>query len=91
MVHVIILIVVWVAWAWVVRLLMGRPRQEEQLLYLYCRCGEELITSGSFISDTYEEDGNHVRYVCTACGAHSDYDFDHPIPIRRSFEPVRGS
>jgi hypothetical protein len=68
--------------------LSGRRDRVEQRLYIWCECGNELVGSSSFVSDTYEDDGNHVRYLCTSCGARSDYDFDICMsPIRRSYEP----
>ncbi len=49
----------------------------EQKTFLYCECGNELISSNSFISDTYDEKGdNHVLYKCSNCGLKSDWNFD---------------
>jgi RNase P subunit RPR2 len=51
----------------------------KRTLFIYCEngCGNELCSSGSFVSDTYDENGeNHVRYRCSKCGHESDYNFD---------------
>ena len=44
----------------------------EPTTFLKCNCGNELITSGSFISD----DEKGVRYICTDCRKESWWDFD---------------
>lgn len=47
--------------------------------FLKCDCGNELITSDSFVSDTTEG----VRYKCTDCKKESLWNFDRaPVPIR---------
>ena len=47
--------------------------------FLKCDCGNELITSGSFISD----DENGVRYKCTDCNKESWWNFDATlVPIQ---------
>lgn len=47
-------------------------------LFLKCDCGNELITSGSFIFDTTK----NVRYRCTDCKKESLWNFDiAPVPI----------
>jgi hypothetical protein len=60
-----------------------RKRKPKQSTFIYCGCGNELCSSGSFISDTYDERGdNHVRYKCSTCGEETDYNFDiAPVPI----------
>lgn len=53
----------------------------KQTTFIYCECGEELINSDSFISDTYEKDQNIVHYECKNCGKNSYWDFDHILPL----------
>ena len=62
---------------------IGTKRNKEQKLFIYCKdCKNELVSDGSFVSDTYEDGANHVRYKCKKCGKESDYNFDiAPIPI----------
>lgn len=57
---------------------------------IWCKCGNELCSSDSFVSDTYDEkDENHVIYICTKCGRKHDYNFDiAPIPL--SWREIRG-
>jgi hypothetical protein len=51
---------------------------EKQTLFLRCKCGNELTSTGSFVSDT--EDG--VKYECTDCFRTSIWNFDlFPIPV----------
>lgn len=51
----------------------------KQTLFLKCRkCGNELISSGSFVSD----DEYGVKYKCTDCSTESVWNFDlFPIPV----------
>ena len=50
----------------------------KQTLFLKCVCGNELTSTGSFISDT--EDG--VKYECTDCCRVTVWNFDlFPIPV----------
>ena len=55
----------------------------EQNTHIMCSCGNELIGSGSFVSDTYNKKGeNHVIYGCINCGRIHDYTFDvAPVPV----------
>lgn len=47
--------------------------------FLKCNCGNELTTSGSFVSDTTEV----VTYQCTDCKEISLWDFDSaPVAIQ---------
>jgi hypothetical protein len=63
--------------------LFGKPKEFNSV---YCSCGNDLVTDGSFVSDTIEPDGNHVRYCCAKCGIESDWDFDiAPVPLKRPF------
>jgi RNase P subunit RPR2 len=57
--------------------------QMKQNTSIYCSCGNELCSSDSFVSDTYDEHGdNHVLYRCTKCGKESDFNFDiAPVPV----------
>lgn len=57
--------------------------KQEQTTYIYCKCGNEMCSDGSFISDTIDRDGqNHVQYKCGKCGLKADYNFDiAPVPI----------
>lgn len=63
---------------------MLRPKRficfkyKEQRTFIYCDCGNELITSNSFIKDT-----DFVYYKCSRCGKESKWDFDAPVPIRK--------
>lgn len=51
--------------------------KQKQTTFIYCKCGNEMCSDGSFVSDTYDENGsNHVRYKCKKCGEESDYNFD---------------
>jgi hypothetical protein len=45
---------------------------------IYCRkCKNDLCSDDSFISDTYDDDGNnHVKYKCKKCGTEADFNFD---------------
>jgi len=63
--------------------------KHKQTTYIYCKCGNELCSSNSFISDTYDKkDNNHVIYKCSKCGAKHDYNFDiAPMPI--SWEHIK--
>jgi len=65
----------------VIKKLLGNSK--EQSTYIYCKCGNEMCSDGSFLSDTYDENGdNHVKYKCEKCGLKSDYNFDiAPLPI----------
>jgi|WetSurMetagenome_2_1015567.scaffolds.fasta_scaffold05374_4 hypothetical protein len=64
-----------------------RDKSTEKKLFLYCKCGNELISSGSFVSDSYDKDwNNHVLFKCSKCGKEFDYDFDVPVPIIRTEE-----
>lgn len=51
-------------------------KKEKQTCYCYCTCENELISSGSFVSD--EE---LVTYKCVKCGEVSKWYFDAPAPI----------
>jgi hypothetical protein len=56
---------------------------KEQKLFLYCDCGNELISSDSFFSDMYDKDwNNHVIFKCSKCGKELDFNFDVPVPVR---------
>jgi len=59
-------------------------KEPEQTTFIYCRkCRNEMCSDGSFISDTYDENGdNHVKYKCKKCGKEADFNFDiAPVPI----------
>lgn len=59
----------------------------EPRTFLKCDCDNELITSGSFVSDTAEG----VTYECTDCKRLSLWDFDSApvaIQIKPSLEDV---
>lgn len=62
---------------------ISRKPKPSQLLFLYCECGNELCSDGSFISDTQDDnDDNHVTYKCKSCGLESDWNFDiAPFPV----------
>lgn len=47
-----------------------------QSCFCYCDCGNELISSNSFVKDT-----DFVYYKCSKCGRESKWDFDFPCPI----------
>lgn len=52
-------------------------KKYKQTTFCYCpNCSNELISSGSFISD--EET---VTFICVKCGVTSEWDFDAPSPI----------
>ena len=43
--------------------------KNKQKTFIYCQCGNEICSDGSFVSDTYDENNdNHVRYKCKKCG-----------------------
>lgn len=54
-----------------------------QTCFVWCdQCRNEMTTGTSFISDTDEADGNHVRYKCERCGKEHDFNFAiAPVPI----------
>lgn len=54
-----------------------------QTCFIYCNCGNELISSNSFVEDIIDKNGNnHVKYICRECNKFHDYNFDiAPIPI----------
>lgn len=53
------------------------PPEIKQYTFIYCECGNELCSSNSFISDTYDENNdNHVLYKCSKCGLESDWNFE---------------
>jgi len=56
---------------------MKRTKKPRQRTHVWCDCGLELISSGSFALD--EE---YVVYDCVWCGARSRWDFDWPVPMR---------
>lgn len=54
-----------------------KPQPPEQTTFCYCQqCGNELISSGSFMEDT-----DLVRYVCARCGYLTEWLFDAPVPL----------
>jgi len=57
--------------------------KNKQRTFIYCKCGNEMCSDGSFLSDTYDENNeNHVKYKCKKCNRESDYTFDlAPVPI----------
>jgi hypothetical protein len=58
-------------------------RSTENKIFLYCDCGNELMASNSFVSDSYDKDwNNHVLFKCSKCGKELDFDFDVPVPLR---------
>jgi RNase P subunit RPR2 len=68
--------------SWLLKI-FSKPKKK-QSLKIYCLyCNTELISSDSFVSDTYDcHNNNHVIYKCKNCGNISDYNFDiAPIPI----------
>lgn len=54
-----------------------------QYTFCYCKCGNELISSNSFLRDT-----DFVYYKCSKCGKISKWDFDAPCPILIDSEVV---
>ena len=62
-------------------------KKPEQYTFIYCeKCDNELCSSDSFVSDTYDDEGNnHVLYRCSKCNHECDYNFDiAPVPIKWS-------
>lgn len=57
--------------------------KSEQRTFCYCsNCKTELISTDSFIVDTYVNNTNVVHYNCKTCGKDSYYNFDiAPMPI----------
>lgn len=62
---------------------IGNSAKKKQTTFIYCKCGNEMCSDGSFVSDTYDENNNnHVKYKCKKCGLESDYNFDiAPVPV----------
>lgn len=49
---------------------------------IYCKCGNDMCSDNSFISDEGEGEENHVKYKCEKCDLEHDYNFDiAPVPI----------
>ena len=65
-------------------------RQPKQMTFIYCDCGNDLCSDGSFISDSYDENkDNHVLYKCKKCGKEHDYNFDiAPAPV--NWKKIKG-
>ena len=55
----------------------------KQTTYIYCKCGNELISDDCFIDQYDDKNGdNHVLYKCKKCGRNSDWNFTiAPVPI----------
>ena len=52
-------------------------KEYKQTTFCYCpNCSNELISSGSFISDE-----DIVTFICVKCCVTSEWDFDAPAPI----------
>lgn len=52
-------------------------QRRAQHTFCYCpKCGNELISSGSFMEDT-----DLVHFACTQCGHPRQWLFDAPAPI----------
>jgi hypothetical protein len=50
---------------------------------VYCKCGNELTTTNSFISDEGEQENNIVTYKCSHCNKESKFNFDiAPCPLK---------
>ena len=67
-------------------------KEEKNTTKIWCtECNNDLCSGGSFISDTYDDDGeNHVKYKCVKCGDESDYNFDiMPAPI--NWDELKGA
>lgn len=47
-----------------------------QSCFVYCDCGNELISNSWFLKDT-----DFVYFKCNKCGKISKWDFDCPVPI----------
>jgi hypothetical protein len=64
----------------------------KQTTFIYCKCGNEMCSDSSFISDTYDNNGdNHVKYKCEKCGTESDFNFDiAPFPINWNEQQLHG-
>ena len=70
------------------KILKKPDNTKNQTLFIYCsKCKNELCSTNSFISDTYDKYGsNHVKYKCSVCGKEDDYNFDiAPIPVNWDF------
>lgn len=50
-----------------------------QRTFVWCSCGNELCSSESLVSDTWEYG---VHYKCSSCGENQWYNFDAPVPYR---------
>ena len=50
---------------------MKRNKASAQSTWCYCKCGNELVGSHSFLEDT-----DLVRYVCSHCQRLSEWNFD---------------
>jgi hypothetical protein len=61
-----------------------KKTKKPQSTFIYCdQCNNEMVSDGSFVSDTYDDNGdNHVLYCCKECGLESDWNFDiAPFPV----------
>ena len=55
--------------------------KKEQTTFIYCKCGNEMCSDNSFISDTYDDNNNnHVKYKCEKCDGRCGVD----VCIKRS-------
>jgi hypothetical protein len=52
---------------------------KKQHTFIYCICGNELISNGSKFKT---KDYRCYKYQCNKCGKRSNWLFDTPVPIR---------
>lgn len=52
---------------------------KKQHTFIYCSCGNELISSNSKCST---KDERAYKYQCNKCGKRSYWLFDTPVPIK---------
>lgn len=52
---------------------------KKQYTFIYCKCGNELISSDSKFKT---KDNRCYKYQCNKCGRRSYWLFDTPVPIR---------
>lgn len=64
-------------------------KRNMQNCFVYCKCKNELCSSDSFVSDTYDKNGdNHVKYKCSNCKKESDWNFDI-APVAINWEQIK--
>lgn len=55
-----------------------------QKTFIWCDCGNELISSGSYhyYSNSTSGQSGHETYICAKCNTATFWDFNPPVPVR---------